>query len=84
MPDEQIYELATKVDDGGPAFPRQDLYGHDGCAIAQGFTGMSLRDYFAAKAMQAQIARYGDGSIERIAVDSYTIADAMLAARGAK
>lgn len=40
-------------DDGGPAFPMPISNG--GYSI---ITGMSLRDYFAAKAMQAMVANY--------------------------
>ena len=61
--------------DGGPAFPHSRLGSdHD---------GMTLRDYFAAKAMQAMAsAEYG----ERLdpltwSIDAYELADAMLAAR---
>ena len=49
---------AHKIDDGGPAFPfpsgpepRENTF-HDRSE------GMTLRDYFAAKAMQAMIATY--------------------------
>lgn len=43
----------------------------------------TLRDYFAAKAMQGELAS-GDASnhVENIASRSYAIADAMLKARG--
>lgn len=44
------------------------------------YTGMTLRDYFAAKAMQAMIARIPMSGGET-ARDAYTIADAMLEAR---
>jgi len=62
-----------------PAFPRQ----HD----KEGHNGMTLRDYFAAKAMQALINGYvrTDMKVEP-KVDSersYEIADAMLKAREA-
>ena len=55
---------------GGPAFPAPD---HD---------GMTLRDYFAAKAMQALLTRrpLSGGEVAR---DAYIIADAMLKAREA-
>jgi hypothetical protein len=43
--------------------------------------GMTLRDYFAAKAMQSRLLITGDWGFERIANDSYLIADAMLKAR---
>jgi hypothetical protein len=45
--------------------------------------GLSLRDYFAAAAMQGLISHnhYGAISDEKIAKGSYELADAMLAAR---
>lgn len=62
---------------GGPAFPRP----HSGASqFAQ--QGMTLRDYFAAKAMQADIT---DGRHEDqfawCAGRAYKMADAMLKAR---
>jgi hypothetical protein len=68
------------MNDGGPAFP------HDG---QQNYTGgMSLRDYFAAKAMQAALVNANAGSQDGInqlgklvAQYAYLIADAMLEAR---
>ena len=42
--------------------------------------GMSLRDYFAAKAMQALIDN--DGLFSEIPTQAYALADAMLKARG--
>ncbi len=44
----------NKINDGGPAFPVWELNGKDQPEMT-GF-GMSLRDYFAAKAMAALIA----------------------------
>ena len=41
--------------------------------------GMTLRDYFAAKAMQALIDN--DGLFSEIPTQAYALADAMLAAR---
>ena len=46
--------------------------------------GMSLRDYFAAKAMQGMLAActgWTEAGIERLAKCSYSTADAMLKAR---
>jgi hypothetical protein len=66
--------MEMKQDNGGPAFP----VGNGGAV------GMSLRDYFAAKAMQALIASNDDGAgdrIDEIPTYAYDIADAMLAAR---
>ena len=47
------------------------------------YNGMTLRDYFAAKAMQGFAAMDDDGfsSIEKMAEVSYKWADAMLKAR---
>ena len=45
--------------------------------------GMTLRDYFAAKAMQSMNSRedYLDAPADAIAIDAYALADAMLGAR---
>ncbi|EMA4504037.1 hypothetical protein ACEH19_003260 [Enterobacter hormaechei] len=46
--------------------------------------GMTLRDYFAAKAMQARLSNpQWIASDERTALDAYQVADAMLRAREA-
>ncbi len=68
---------------GGPAFPQ---HGFD--IVAERFTsqgGMTLRDYFAAKAMQSMNSRedYADTPADAIALDAYALADAMLKARQA-
>lgn len=78
----------NKINDGGPAFPRDERHiGHN---------GMTLRDYFAAKAMQGMLAnpggpiqandRCGWGLVNctyaQVADEAYAMADAMLAARG--
>lgn len=76
-------------DDGGPAFPRD--HAHDG------HNGMTLRDYFAAKALVGLIAepqwREGGHSLAyaigpqtkddaaNYAAAAYKLADAMLKAR---
>lgn len=43
---------------------------------------MTLRDYFAAKAMQGLIERYDCELPSEVAAESYDYADAMLEARG--
>jgi hypothetical protein len=45
--------------------------------------GMTLRDYFAAKAMQSMNSRedYLDAPADVIALDAYALADAMLKER---
>lgn len=72
------------INNGGPAFP--------GSAIAHGNgqveylpDGMSLRDYFAAKAMQAFIADASNHDTDHlISVMSYQIADSMIRTRELK
>lgn len=67
---------------GGAAFPTTD-FTHAG-QIIPGAEGMSLRDYFAAKAMQGMVCKLDDGmSYEQIAEDAHVMADAMLKARAA-
>lgn len=61
--------------DGGPAFP----WGEHGQILG----GMTLRDYFAAKAMTRIIAHDKDGCMapDITAMASYSLADAMIKAR---
>ena len=68
-------------DNGGPAFPRPHSQRYqDDQFHAQ--SGMTLRDYFAAKAMQGIMASNADyQSHEDIAFDSYRMADTMLLER---
>ena len=70
--------VTIEVEDGGPAFPSADN------------SGMSLRDYFAAKAMQGmlanpklqeQILKAGQSWIEESA---WAVADAMIDVRNSK
>ena len=73
----------STTNNGGPAFP--------GTQYASGISptghaeGMTLRDYFAAKAMQGMLA---DSEVvasqEQLAEASYKMADAMLRAREPK
>ncbi|MFJ1364569.1 hypothetical protein [Klebsiella aerogenes] len=68
-------------DNGGPALPvpATEYHGMD--------EGMTLRDYFAAKAMQAMISNQSiidsdsDGAVNFAASASYKFSDAMLKAR---
>ena len=55
-----------------PAFPT-------GTGVTPYNPGMSLRDYMAAKALQALIDN--DGLFSEIPAQAYALADAMLAAR---
>ena len=62
--------------DGGPAFPAE--YYKDGERKVP-HKGMTLRDYFAAKAMQGMFAGRLQGTDGYRAMESYKTADAMLA-----
>ena len=68
----------SKINTGGPAFPNE---GFNGWGKPQ--EGMTLRDYFAAKAMQAVLSRPTAGLLhaEDIAPAAYMMADQMLKAR---
>jgi len=63
--------------DGGPAFPAQHY------DLAEGEHGMTLCDYFAAKAMQGDwAAGNAEDDLHVAAARYYSMADAMLNARG--
>ena len=65
-----------------PAFPRSmiSLNGPFGSSAYSDGYGMDLRDYFAAKAMQAMTER-GEANQGFVAMQAYKVADAMLKAR---
>lgn len=79
------------TDTGGPAFPIQHQEDRDGNVITYTHDGMTLRDYFAAKALQSLIVVVSAGQHScvgpsqtpegRLAIDAYLLADAMLKAR---
>ena len=78
----------TTQDNGRPAFPvstgNPDAPHQDGHTTAQ-FPGMTLRDYFAAKAMQGLLSDPNiKASANEFAAQAYTLADAMLKARSAE
>lgn len=50
-------------------------------ARAEAVSGLSIRDYFAAKAMQAMLTRECPISTANMATDAYIYADSMIAAR---
>jgi len=62
---------------GGPAFPTSDW---DENGRAYKIHGTTLRDYFAAKAMQAMTHR-GEANVKMVSIQAYALADAMLRAR---
>lgn len=77
---------------GGQAFPRQQWeYDGQNNILQYQEDGMTLRDYFAAKAMSGWLASYPEscthpivaGNADEVAKHSYMLADAMLRAREA-
>ena len=75
----------SNTNTGGPAFP----VSHDMALIAglQNAYGMTLRDYFAAKAMQSALVEASFGftleDYRHLSKVAYAMADAMLKAREA-
>lgn len=80
--------MNTSSNNGGPAFPAADLYdANTGERMVTASQGMSLRDYFAAKALAAGVIANPphncDWSWHDYARDAYGMADAMLKAKEA-
>jgi hypothetical protein len=81
--------MSAPQEDGGPAFPVAGWESPNHGWI-YGDSGMTLRDYFAATALQGWLASWSSESkhpvevekaAELVAGNSYAMADAMLAAR---
>ena len=82
--------MSEKIETGGPAFPcHPEIIPQK----ERDFAGMTLRDYFAARAMTACYAEYcAHANVQGyekdwkmgVALDSYEMADAMLKAREVK
>ena len=72
---------------GGPAFPYSGVHRTEEKKQIKDSHGMTLRDHFAAKAMQGILANPGQPdnvnseTAAWVAKDAYTVADAILAAR---
>jgi hypothetical protein len=72
--------MTDKIETGGTAFPCLDSH-------CMGYEGMTLRDYFAAKAMQGMLScgqQHDANTPSALSKDAYKIADAMLKAGTAK
>jgi len=84
---EQDYQDSLVIPDGGPAFPHT-------LPTGQPFSGMSLRDYFAAQALTGCLAYsvvnpmignfHENATPDNVAAAVYNYADAMLKARDSK
>lgn len=66
--------------DGGQAFPIPDMIYPNG-QIQPGANGMTLRDYFAAKALQAIIPVSGEAGKSSDVKHAYQYADMMIEER---
>ncbi|WP_205576967.1 hypothetical protein [uncultured Pseudomonas sp.] len=80
-----VVKAAAPKCDGGPAFPAPEAaMARFGESNPDAFLGMSLRDHFAARAMQGICAHadtWGLTTSPKIAHQAYELADAMLFAR---
>ena len=75
--------MSAQINDGGPAFPTLFIEPNYG----SGYAGMTLRDYFAAAALQGLLASIQPNQLwsgDDVAVTCYRTADAMIKAREAK
>jgi hypothetical protein len=71
--------MSAPINDGGPAFPTPAGVQHN--------DGMTLRDYFAAAALQGLLASIQPNQLwsgDDVAVTCYRTADAMLKAKECK
>lgn len=76
----------SNTNTGGPAFPMSGFDTRHGQPIQAVYQhGMTLRDYFAAKALQGMLACpvQPQSGADMYARDAYFVADAMLKAREA-
>jgi len=72
--------VSAQINDGGPAFPTLFIEPNYG----SGYAGMTMRDYFAAAALQGLLASIQPNQLwsgDDVAVTCYRTADAMLKAR---
>lgn len=90
--------MSNPINDGGPAFPGIAGESGYGTSTQNGISpngetiwinhnkGLSLRDYFAAKALIAlpNIGCGADLTLPELASEAYALADAMIAARETK
>ena len=63
-----------------PSISKEPMDDGEGCWYTPSSEGMDLRDYFAAKAMQAMLSWEDVGSFN-LSKEAYMIADAMMESR---
>ena len=69
----------SEIDSGGTIFPTKGWSSNDGLWV--NFVGLTKREWFAGMALQGALSRGVEGvEVERIASDSFLMADAMVQA----
>ncbi len=77
--------MSAEINNGGSAFPQPAKHYDDGSSSVPPNNGMSLRDWFAGKALAAMLSHNGGSAFwDRDAKNAYAAADAMIAAREEK
>lgn len=75
----------SHINDGGPAFPMPAHHDSQAGRHHVFCAGMSLRDWFAGQALSGLLSHPKCGDVSNIfrivAMESYKVADAMIAAR---
>ncbi|EPZ0753321.1 hypothetical protein ACXJK9_004134 [Yersinia enterocolitica] len=85
--------MTNEIKTGGPAFPQSGVISGAGdvwMSSELGGAGLTVRDYFAAKALLGWLAGYPEtsshpvvaGNEDKVAKEAYQMADAMIKARG--
>ena len=77
---DHIGKANKMISDGGPAFPTLFIEPDYG----SGYAGMTIRDYFAAAALQGLLASCPWEQVDEVPQKAYEISDAMIKAREAK
>jgi hypothetical protein len=73
--------MENKIDDGGPAFPCPEASSAHFDNLTA-YMGLTLRDYFAAAALQGFVTNNGTDTADgALAEWSYSLADAMIKAK---
>ena len=77
--------MPIKIDDGGMAFPCEQSQNVDGNWNGTFEPGMTLLDYFAAKAMQSLLEGYltNESNLENVISTAWVVADKMIEAKAA-
>ena len=74
----------NNIETGGPAFPGEEDVNYPSMTATEKHIGMTLRDYFAAKAMQGLVASCTNDQELTLSLSAkwcYEMADAMLESR---